>query len=141
LIAYFDSDRDGKLSYKETMEVMLPCDDLVLRAEVSQRQSRDCPRTHMLNCTVERELAFLLESEIDYHVCIERAKQDLTARYDWSCMQAFETVDKHRERFLGYQNVQDFCRQNGFNATELDIVAVIRRMDIDADQRVCFDEF
>ena len=120
---------------------MLPCDDLVLRAEVSQRQSRDCPRTHMLNCTVERELAFLFESEIEYHVCIERAKQDLTARYDWSCMQAFETVDKHHERFLGYQNVQDFCCQNGFNATELDIVAVIRRMDIDADQRVCFDEF
>lgn len=95
----------------------------------------------MLNCTVERELAFLFESEIEYHVQVEQAKRELTARYDWSCMQAFETVDRHREKYLTYQNVHDFCRQNDFRASELDIVAVIRRMDMDADQRVSFDEF
>ena len=49
------------------MEVMLPCDDLYLRSLVTQLHSRDCQPTQMLCSAVERELAFLLEKEIEYH--------------------------------------------------------------------------
>ena len=102
LIQYFDSDCDGMLSYKEAMEVMLPCDDLVLRAAVSQRQSRDCPTSLMLNCTVERELAFLLEKEIEYHINVEKIKRELICRYDWSVGEAFAKLDCTRQTFLSY---------------------------------------
>jgi len=46
---------------------MLPCDDLYLRSEVTQRHSRDCPPHAMLSSPVERELAFLIEKEIEFH--------------------------------------------------------------------------
>ena len=49
VITYFDTDVDNALSYKECMEVMLPCDDLYLRSEVTQRHSRDCPTHQMLS--------------------------------------------------------------------------------------------
>lgn len=67
IVGYFDTDCDNALSYKESMEVMLPCDDLYLRSEVTQRHSRDCPPTQMLSSQVERELAFLIEKEIEFH--------------------------------------------------------------------------
>ena len=90
------------LRYKEMMEVMLPCDDLVLRAAVSQRQSTDCPRSQMLNCTVERELAFLIEKEIEYHINVEKSKRELISRYDWSIGEAFAKLDCMRHSFLSY---------------------------------------
>ena len=55
------------MSICRCMEVMLPCDDLYLRSEVTQRHSRDCPPHMMLSSQVERELAFLIEKEIEFH--------------------------------------------------------------------------
>ena len=37
LVKYFDIDQDGGLNYTEFLQMILPCDDLVLRAEASQR--------------------------------------------------------------------------------------------------------
>jgi len=48
------------------MEAILPCDDLYLRSEVTQRESRDCPPNQMLNSAVEKAITLLLESEIEY---------------------------------------------------------------------------
>lgn len=93
IVSYFDSDKDNALSYKESMEVMLPCDDLHLRSEVTQQRcSRDCPSTQMLSCAVERELAFLIEKELDYHQQIEAMKRDLISRYDWTPANAFSSI-------------------------------------------------
>ena len=39
LIKYFDIDGDGVLSYTEFMQMVLPCDNLLLRSEASQRQT------------------------------------------------------------------------------------------------------
>lgn len=66
IIQYFDTDQDGGLNYKESMEVMLPCDDLYLRSDATQRQSRDCPPNMMLSSEVEKALARLIESELEY---------------------------------------------------------------------------
>ena len=37
LIKYFDIDCDGVLNYTEFMQMVLPCDNLLLRSEASQR--------------------------------------------------------------------------------------------------------
>jgi Ca2+-binding EF-hand superfamily protein len=37
VINYFDIDQDGTLSYTEFMQMVLPCDNLQLRSEASQR--------------------------------------------------------------------------------------------------------
>lgn len=63
---------------------MLPCDDLYLRSDVTQRHIRDCPRNEMLASNVEREIAFLFEKEIDYQRQVNQHKNDLLKRYDWS---------------------------------------------------------
>jgi hypothetical protein len=64
---------------------------------------------------------------------VESAKADLSRRYDWSTRAAFESVDTTREYALNHRNVQSFLRINGYYATESEVVAVIRRLDLDAD--------
>jgi len=62
-------------------------------------------------------------------------------RYDWSNRAAFETIDTTRDFVLNHKNIQQFLRLNNFYATEGEIVAIIRRLDVDADQQIKYDEW
>jgi Ca2+-binding EF-hand superfamily protein len=130
---YFDLDNDGGLNYQEFMQLMLPCDDMILRSAATQRKTYSVGRYERLPALVERELTVLLEKEIAYHTKVERQKVDLSLRYDWTNRAAFETVDTTRDYVLNHRNIQSFLRINGFYATDSEIVAIIRRLDIDAD--------
>lgn len=57
----------------------------------------------------------------------------MQARYDWSTRGAFDNIDSLREYQLNSRNIQSFLRLNGFYATESELVAIIRRLDVDAD--------
>lgn len=123
------------------MEVVLPCDDLYMRSVVTQRPSYDCAKTERLSFTVEKELALMLSKEIEYHKHMDILKADLKRRLDWSVMRAFNSVDVQRDGFLTYHNMMNFLRLNGMRATESEVIAIVRRLDIDADQRITFEEF
>lgn len=56
-------------------------------------------------------------------------------------MRAFQTIDNRGEGFLEYNNIMNFCRMNSYRASESEIIAIVRRLDIDADQRITFNEF
>jgi Ca2+-binding EF-hand superfamily protein len=43
--------------------------------------------------------------------------------------------------FIEHRHVADFLKKNGHYATESELIAIIRRLDVDADQRVTFDEW
>jgi hypothetical protein len=62
-------------------------------------------------------------------------------RYDFTTAGAFDTVDTLREGGLNHRNIQSFLKINGFYATESELVAIVRRLDIDADSRITFEEF
>ena len=123
------------------MEVLLPCDDLYMRSVITQRRSHDCPRHMNLGFTVEKQIALLLKYEIEYHMYMEKVKHNLKRRVDWSNMKAFQTVDNRGEGMLNYNNIMNFCRMNSFRASEAEIIAIVRRLDIDADQCVTFQEW
>lgn len=115
------------------MQIMLPCDDMYLRSVATQRPNYKVGRYDRLPPTVERELTNLLEREIGYHTRVERLKHELHLRYDWTNRAAFETVDSLRDHALNINNIKSFLRLNGFYATEAELTAIIRRLDVDAD--------
>jgi hypothetical protein len=123
------------------MEVLLPCDDLYMRSVITQRPSYDCPRHANLSFTIEKQVALLLKLEIEFHQQVEQLKHDLKRRLDWSNMRAFQTIDNRGEGFLNYNNLMNFCRMNSFRASESEVIAMVRRLDVDADQRITFNEF
>lgn len=68
-------------------------------------------------------------------------KADLRARYDFLPSAAFSTVDSLRDGALNNRNIAYFLKLNGFYATENEVVAIIRRLDIDADSQITYEEF
>ena len=60
-------------------------------------------------------------------------KQELHRRYDWNNRSAFECIDSLRIGSVDHRSVNSFMRVNGYYATESELVAIIRRLDIDAD--------
>ena len=120
---------------------MLPCDDMYLRSAATQRPNYPVGRYDRLPAIVEKEFVTLLEREIAYHLKTEKAKHDLSLRYDWTNYGAFDAIDSGREGAVNHKNVSSFMRLNGYYATESEQIAIIRRLDVDADQKITFEEF
>ena len=142
IINYFDIDKDGALSYAEFLQMVLPCDNLVLRSEASQRQTGLYnPMAGRLSQVVERGLCDFIEREIILHLKIESIKNQLLMRFDWNPNVAFQSCDANHEGFITYKSLQIFLRLNGYFAPDEEILAIVRRIDADADQRINFQEF
>jgi len=95
----------------------------------------------MLCAGVEKALALLFESEIEYQQQVEISKRDLIRRFDWSPHAAFNSIDTRKDGFFAFNHLLQFCRNYGYNITESEVIAIIRRLDTDADQRINFEEF
>jgi hypothetical protein len=53
VVKFFDADEDGKLTYPEYLQMILPCTNLNMRAEVTQRIAGGCRREDFLSIDVE----------------------------------------------------------------------------------------
>ena len=115
------------------MELLLPCDDLYMRSEITQRPNYDCPPHQNLRGEIEQQIANLIKLEIEYHIYTEGVKHSLTRRPDWSNMRSFQTIDNRAEGYLDFSNIMNFCRRNNFYASESDVIAIVRRIDENAD--------
>ena len=74
LVKFFDSDEDGRLHYPDFMQMVLPCDNNVLRSAATQRPNAIIGRGDFLTLDVERDLTQLLVAEIEMHRASERLK-------------------------------------------------------------------
>ena len=75
------------------MSIILPCVDIYLRADVTQRPSRRTHEFERLDVMVEKELAILLAKEIDFELRLEQLKQDLEKFKAFSIRRAFKAID------------------------------------------------
>ena len=75
------------------ISILLPCSDVYLRAEVSQRTPNRTLRFENLDTIVEREMAILLAKEIDFELRLEQLKQDLEKFPQFSIRRAFKAID------------------------------------------------
>lgn len=57
LLAYFDLDKDLKLKYRDWLQLVLTCSDLIVRAGATQRNSKLLENDEVLPMRVERALA------------------------------------------------------------------------------------
>ncbi len=71
----------------------------------------------------------------------EMLKRELAERYDFTAYGCFKTIDRDGDTFIDTNNLRDFFRNQGFNATEKEVVAIIRRMDTNGDAKITFGEF
>merc|ERR1712166_1184691 len=66
---------------------------------------------------------------------------ELERNYDYSSFAAFRSVDRYNSGRIDSVNTGSFLRANGHYASEMELIAIIRRMDTDGDASVNFTEF
>jgi len=141
LVKFFDSDEDGRLNYPDFMQLVLPCDNASLRAAATQRPNQFISNFDYLTLDVERDLTKLIMSEIELHRKSEKLKQQLESSLDYSEEAVYGVVDDWGYGFVDTRNIKGFFRNNKYKATDEDCVAIIRRMDLDADSKLTKEEF
>ena len=95
------------------MSIILPCSDVYLRAEVTQRPSRRTQRYENLDRATERELALLLVMEIDFELRLEQLKSDLEKFNRFSIRRAFKAIDYLNHRVINEGDVRRFLKRVG----------------------------
>jgi hypothetical protein len=85
--------------------MVLPCDNLNLRSECSQREPRGRQASGRLPEHVEHHLSEFLVKEISLHLSIEMIKRNLHQRHDYNIVDVFNAIDVTHDGFLNYRNI------------------------------------
>lgn len=135
LIKQYDANNDGRLSLNEFLQLVLPSTSTALRQLALDRASSP------LSLDVEYALNRLLDKEVRLQRELEYSRRDLRMRYDWDLLAAFRAVDRLGLSYIDRLQLRDFLERNGLSAYQDDIDAILRRLDIDADERLSYTEF
>jgi len=68
-------------------------------------------------------------------------KQQMEANKAFDYEKAYRSIDDWAYGYIDRRNLKMFLKKHKFLATNSDVVAIIRRMDLDADARLTKDEF
>ena len=141
LIDFFDSDGNKRLVFNEFLQMVLPCEDNILRNITLDRPSRYVGRFDRLPADIEIALTNVIEQEVNLQRKLESLKRECGYSYDYSAFAAFRTIDRNNNGRLDTAEVGAFLSLNGRYASELELLAIIRRMDTDGDATVNYSEF
>lgn len=95
VIAQYDENSNGRMSFAEFNQCALPATDESLRALATSRDFSP----HKTNCPVlppslEMDLANLFRAELSYHRRTEAIKADLNTRFDFNVHAGYDALDK-----------------------------------------------
>jgi Ca2+-binding EF-hand superfamily protein len=119
----------------------MPCDNQKLRAEIAQRPTFSVPDSELLGENVENELTAIFEKEIAFNRVIEDMKQQMHSSKQFDYKKAFLEIDDWNYGFIDHKNLKSFLRKHGFVAKRKDLMAIIRRLDLDGDAKLGYEEF
>ena len=94
-----------------------------------------------LSYDVERLLSRLIFKELKLANEIEQIKQQLASRYDYSLDLLFKNVDDWNYKYIDQINLKRFLIKCGVIPHDSLLLAIIRRMDLDADAKLNMREF
>jgi len=132
LVTYFDIDRDGVLSLKEFMNIILPQDNPELRSFVTQKECVEVNKYEYLSYESEASLAELINIELSLVIEMIGEKEKI----DESGLDAssiIHMIDRERKEALTFENLTDFLNDCGLIPYEPEIIGILRILDKDKD--------
>jgi len=90
---------------------------------------------------VERALSQLLFKEVRLHLRADLMKRALENSYDYSVQKAFRAIDDWSYNYIDSSNLKRFLRSMGHIATKQELIAILRRFDMDGDAKINEAEF
>lgn len=67
--------------------------------------------------------------------------RDLERAPDYSIQAAFRTIDCHNEGYINLANLTHFFKKHGDYLIQNEVYAILRRIDVDGDAKISFNEF
>ena len=110
------------------LQMVLPMNNIALRAKVSQRQNYAVGGNDRLQNNVEFELSRLFEKEIHYHVKIEIEKKALEAIEEFNTVAVFSVIDQRNFGFLDFENIKTYLFKFKQEILKEDVNAILRRL-------------
>jgi Ca2+-binding EF-hand superfamily protein len=141
LVKFFDNNEDGRLSYNEFEQILLPCEDNCLRRLAQDRRAYRVARYENLPLDIERSITAIIEREIELIRRLDLLKRELEVRFDFTPYASFKTIDRYGEGFINVNNLSIFLRSNGFYPTDREIKAIIRRIDTSSISKINYSDF
>lgn len=141
LVKFFDSDGNSKLSFQEFIQMLLPCEDNVLRNITIDRPSIRVGRFERLPRDIEEGIVTILVKEVELERRLEMLKRDLYVGLDYSVMAAFRSIDRANTGSITTVNLGGFMRDHGHFASETELLAIVRRLDTDGDACISYSEW
>lgn len=68
-------------------------------------------------------------------------KQELYSSKTFCIQKAFEAIDDWKYGYIDKKNLKSFLRKQNYVASTAECMAIIRRLDVDADARLSKEEF
>lgn len=90
---------------------------------------------------VERRLAELLVQEIDFHIRLEQMKRELASVPGYNARRVFKAIDDRNRKAVSEQELRRFFKKVGHMPLKGELIAIMRRFDLDGDSCISFQEF
>ena len=68
-------------------------------------------------------------------------KRNLENSYDFNILKAFRAIDDWSYSYIDQSNLKRFLRNTGHISTKQELIAILRRFDMDGDAKINFKEF
>ena len=72
---------------------------------------------------------------------MEILKREVETRFDFTPLAAFRSVDRYNVGKIDSRSLGAYLRANGHHSSEIELLAIIRRIDTDGDASLNFNEF
>ena len=112
-----------------------------MRATATQRPTYACAAYDYLDRDTESSLSQLIMREINFNRKLNILRDRLAVLSDFTPLSAFKAIDDYNDGHLDHFNLKRFLRKNGHLATDEELIAIIRRIDTNADSKLSYNEF
>lgn len=140
-VNYFDTSNDGRLCFKDFLQIVLTCEKPVTRASASQRQNYAVSPREPFPALVEAKLFTLFQLELSLALTSEMLRQGLVSQFDFNLTTVYNQIDDVNLKWIDTTALKRFLSKCGVVSSQKLLISIIRRFDLEGNGRLNINEF
>lgn len=139
----YDSNKDGRIRYSEFCSVFVPVDPY--HSTLLNRRSSNNIRSHFRDDCFNYGTRILFKELLKAIFETEKSGDYLRHRLlkdpSFTPVDAFKACDVNQDGIITRLEIRDLLLQHNVHATDLDLIALVDKLDRDRDGRISYSEF